>query len=341
MLARYFIITLVVLALLSYFYKTKVRQNEVVVYVSVDQIFSEPILKKFEKETSIKVRAVYDTESTKTIGLVNRLIAEKENPKADVFWNSEIIRTILLKKKGILSPYKSPNAKNIPIKFKDPDGYWTGFAARLRIIVVNKDLISPTDYPHSIYDLIDPKWRGVSAFSLPLFGTANTHAIALFELWGVDKAVKFFTQFQNNKVQILDGNSVVRDYVVNGSIKFGFVDTDDAFSAIIEGKDIAIVYPDQDGIGTLLIPNTVALIANAPHPKNGKKLIDYLLSEKVEEALAFGPSRQIPLRSSVKHPPDIPSIDKLKLMNVDYTVLADKAEGYSLILREIFLNNEK
>ncbi len=66
--------------------------KEVVVYTSVDQIFSEPILTDFERETGIRVRAVYDVEASKTTGLVNRLLAEKDRPKADVFWNSEMRR---------------------------------------------------------------------------------------------------------------------------------------------------------------------------------------------------------------------------------------------------------
>ena len=69
------------------------KAEQVVVYTSLDQIFSEPVLREFEKETGIKVRAVYDVEATKTTGLVNRLIAEKNNPQADVFWNSEVGRS--------------------------------------------------------------------------------------------------------------------------------------------------------------------------------------------------------------------------------------------------------
>ncbi|MBN1806662.1 MAG: hypothetical protein JW837_15545 [Sedimentisphaerales bacterium] len=80
----------------------KSEQQQVVVYTSLDKVFSEPILKAFEKETGIKVLDVYDSEATKTTGLVNRLIAEKANPRADVFWNSEIGRTIVLKRKGVL-----------------------------------------------------------------------------------------------------------------------------------------------------------------------------------------------------------------------------------------------
>jgi len=75
----------------------KTEQEQVVIYTSLDKVFSEPILKAFERQTGIKVLDVYDSEATKTTGLVNRLIAEKNNPRADVFWNSEIGRTIVLK----------------------------------------------------------------------------------------------------------------------------------------------------------------------------------------------------------------------------------------------------
>ena len=314
------------------------QQDEVVVYTSLDQIFSEPILQSFEDLTSIKVKALYDVEATKTVGLVNRLIAEKDNPKADVFWNSEIVRTIVLKKKGVLSPYYSANAKNIPKQFKDLDGYWTGFAARARVVVVNKDQVEEKEYPRSIWALIDPKWKGRGGLSLPLFGTTNTHAMALFQLWGTKKAEDFFRRCIGNQVQILAGNSVVRDRVADGLIEFGVTDTDDVYVGIQRGKPITLIYPDQDGMGTLLIPNTVALIDGAPHSKNGKKLIDFLLSEKVEEILAFSASMQIPLRPQVKRPSHCPSLKDLKVMDVNYETLGQNVEEYSELLREIFMN---
>ena len=110
--------------------KGKKPAQEVVIYTSLDKVFSQPILEAFEKETGIDVLPVYDSEATKTTGLVNRLIAEKNNPRADVFWNSESGRTIVLKQKGVLAKYVSPSASDIPSQFKDPDGCWTGFAAR-------------------------------------------------------------------------------------------------------------------------------------------------------------------------------------------------------------------
>jgi iron(III) transport system substrate-binding protein len=106
--------------------------SEVVVYTSEDQVFSEPVLKDFEKTSGIKVRAVYDTEETKSTGVALRIVAEREHAQADVFWANEPLRAVMLQQRGLLAPYQSPNAEGIPARYRDPDGHWVGFAARAR-----------------------------------------------------------------------------------------------------------------------------------------------------------------------------------------------------------------
>src|SRR5215211_6792014 len=109
----------------------------VTVYVSTDRVFSEPVLREYERRFGVTVRAVYDTEETKSTGLANRLIAEKDRPQADVFWSNEPVRTLVLKARGVLTPYRSPAAAGIPSELVDPEGYWTGFSARMRVIAYN------------------------------------------------------------------------------------------------------------------------------------------------------------------------------------------------------------
>ena len=109
------------------------EKKTIVVYTSVDQVYSEPIFRAFENETGIRVMPVYDVEAAKTTGLVNRLIAEKARPQADVFWSGEFSQTIVLKNRSILVPYHSPSADDIPAQFKDAEGFWTGFGGRARI----------------------------------------------------------------------------------------------------------------------------------------------------------------------------------------------------------------
>jgi len=331
------LLTFVAVLSLSLVVACGARGSEVVVYVSLDQPFSEPILKTFERETGIKVSVVYDVEAAKTTGLVNRLIAESSRPKADVFWNNEFAQTILLQQRGLLEPYDSPSAGDIPAGVRDPEGNWTGFAARSRVIIVNTDLVEEKDYPRSIFDLLDPAWRGEIGIANPLFGTTATHAAALFAFLGEADAKAYFQGLLTNEVRVVDGNSVVRDMVVSGELKVGLTDTDDAFVAIEKGDPVTMIFPDQDGIGTFSIPNTVMLVAGAPNPREARRLIDYLLSSEVEEALAHASSRQMPVRSGVSTPGDMPSLADLRSMDVLPQEVTDWMDASSTWLREAFL----
>jgi iron(III) transport system substrate-binding protein len=262
--------------------------GEVVVYASVDQVYAEPVLREFESRQGVKVKAVYDVEGAKTTGLVNRLLAEKGRPQADVFWNGEFAQTILLKDKGALAAYRSGAARAIPDAVKDPEGYWTGFGGRARVILVNTRLLDPSRYPRSLQDFLSPAWPAPQlGLAYPVFGTTATQAAALYAAWGPDKAREFFTRLKARGVKVVAGNSVVRDLVAQGQLQAGLTDTDDAWGARRRGAPVAVVYPDQEpgGLGTLIIPNTVALIAGAPHPEAGEKFIDYLLSPGVTEKL--------------------------------------------------------
>jgi iron(III) transport system substrate-binding protein len=310
---------------------------KVVVYSALDQVFAEPIFQAFEKSTGINVKAVYDIEATKTTGLVNRLIAEKANPQCDVFWNNEVIKSIILKQKGVLAPYRCPAAKDIPDTFKDKDNYWTGFAARARVLVVNTKGLPEASRPLRIEDLTQPAFKGKVAIANPLFGTTATHVAALFAIWGDAKAKQFFRDLKSNQIRIVDGNSIVKDRVGSGALLAGFTDTDDANVGVQAGLPIEAVYPDKDGLGTLLIPNTVALIADCPHPGEAKLLIDYLLSMEVEQKLASCESVQMPLRKAVPTPKNFVTIDQIRAMPVDYEKVAAVMDDAVRFVQKEFL----
>ena len=155
-------------------------KNEVVLFCSLDDILARPIKEEFEKQTGITVQFVSDAEAAKTVGLVTRLIARKDHPECDVFWNNEIAQTFVLREQGVLEAFKPAAAEGIPASFKDADGYWTGFAARARVILYNTDLVKPEDAPKSLEDLTHPRFKGKLAIARPLFGTSFSRAAVLF-----------------------------------------------------------------------------------------------------------------------------------------------------------------
>jgi iron(III) transport system substrate-binding protein len=312
--------------------------SEVVVYTAQDEEFAKPIFDEFASRNAIAVRPKFDAESTKTVGLVTDLIQEANRPRADVFWNNEILNTLRLEKRGLLEPFSPEVARNYPSMYRAANGDWHGFAARARILIVNTDLIKPVDGPQSIEDLGNPKWRARVGIAKPLFGSTASHAACLFAAWGDQRAKAFFRRLKDNQIQVLGGNKQVAVEVGRGRLAFGLTDTDDALEELRGGQPVGIVYPDQrsGGVGTLFIPNTLAIMKGCPHPAAARRLVEFLLSPEVEAKLAVGPSGQIPLNPQVKVKPKVETPETIRAMQVDFAAAADKWETAAQFLRDEF-----
>jgi len=320
-----------------------------VIYVALDQVFSEELVLEFEAETGWNVRAEYDLEAQKTVGLVGRIIEEaKGGSRCDVFWNNEIAQTIKLEHLGLLQPYDSPSAKDIPAKFRDPEHMWTGFAARARVLIVNTNLVKDPGKIRGMWDLHDPAWHGTCAVARPLTGTTLTHAAAMYETFGkveADRYWGFIAEHQSESppaVNVSRSNGQVMTLVADGQLAWGWTDTDDFNVARLNGKPVMAIYPDQmEGpngekpLGTLLIPNTVCMIKDAPHPANAKRFLDWVLSKKVEEKLAHSRSAQIPVRAEVERPPHVRN--DIHVMTVDYDAVGRNMAAHTDHLRKLFL----
>ncbi|HMJ66985.1 MAG TPA: extracellular solute-binding protein [Candidatus Binatia bacterium] len=242
---------------------TSNSQREVVVYASQDQVYAEPILHEFTRESGTKVRAVYDSEMAKTVTLVNRLLAEKANPQCDVFWNNEELRTRQLAARGVLTD-------------------WAGFGYRSRRIIVNTNFVSLERAPKSLSALTNAEWRGRVAFAYPLFGTTATHFLALRQHWGPREWETWCRALQANKPFLVEGNSVVVKFVGRGEAWIGLTDSDDVAVGQSAGLPIA-ASPLNDE--SLLISNTVGITQGARHPEAAHQLFNYLQSSIVVERL--------------------------------------------------------
>ncbi len=254
-----------------------------IVYTSADQEYAEVVLREAESATGLKPVAVFDAEASKTVGLERRLIAEKSKPKADLFWNSEFLRTHRLDNQGVLALSAVDKSFGVPGSVITPRS--VGVGIRGRVIAVHTASLKESDRPTRLEDLADPRFKGKGAIARPLFGTTSTHFAALHAKWGTAKFTEFLQALKKNEVSILPGNGDVRDAVAAGRAAVGLTDTDDAIGAIKRGQPLAMVFPDQDGDGAFGIYMTVARIKGGPNPEGAQKLLEYLVSEKTEARL--------------------------------------------------------
>lgn len=309
----------------------------VVIYSALDEQFSRPILDEFTEQTGIRVLAKYDTESTKSVGLTQAVIAERARPRCDVFWNNEIVNTLRLARGGLLQDCDSSVLSEFPAEYRSKSNLWCGFAARARVLLVNTDIVVEADMPKSIEDLCDPRWNDRVGIAKPLAGTTASHAACLFAVWGEERAKDFFSRLKAN-AQVLGGNKQVARGVATGALAFGLTDTDDALIELEAGYPVTIVYPDQgeNQLGTLFIPNTIAIVAGAPHKESAQKLVEFLLSSEVEQTLAAGPSAQIPLRPGVAKSGRVESPKTVRAMQVDFEEAAGAWDAAARFIRVEF-----
>ena len=314
-------------------------EKEVVLYSAADREVAAPIVTGFQRRNhATEVFATYDVESTKTVGLVTRIENEAAKPRCDLFWNNEILHTQRLEQAGLLQSVSWSVPSNWPKHMRSKQGTWIAFAARARVLLVNRQLLpDESQWPASVLELADPQWQQKCAVALPLFGTTATHFTILQTKLGAEKSAEWFRKVKQNAI-VLSGNKQVAQAVSSGQVAMGLTDTDDALLEIDNGMPVTIVFPDQqsDQLGTLLIPNTLSVIKNCPHPNAAVALGNYLLSEDIEGRLAMGSSGNIPIRPG--HPQKSRAAPPVttRFMEVDFAQAAAEWDSAKEVLRTIY-----
>lgn len=301
---------------------TKSAEPPVVVYSSLDDVYARGLAAIFQNRTGIEVKLVTDTEETKSSGILNRLLAEKARPRADLFLSGDPIRASVLQSEGIAAPIAEDDS---------PSGRAVHFSARARVIIYNTNLLRAADAPASIRDLARPEWAAKSCLANPLFGTTAFHAAAMFEIWGDAEATKFFESFSRGGGKMLSSNGEVRRRVSAGQFAVGLTDSDDANVALSEGAPVGVIFPERPEDGALLVPCAAVLIRGGPNPEGGKKLANFLASAAAEEWLARSPAAHLPINGKVEYVPPLfrDHVDELQSTSLDYVATAKRLRQLS------------
>jgi iron(III) transport system substrate-binding protein len=265
--------------------------DPVVLYTSVDSRYSEPVLEAFTRDTGIAVRLVTDTEATKSVGLAERLRAERDRPVADVWWGNEPFRTIRLADEGLFVPYVPAGVAGVAgvaallPTYADPDARWHGNGVRARVVAVDED--GPAEL--TMEDLADERFRDRVVIARPTAGTTGSHVAAIYATVGTEAADDLFRRLHANGARLVAGNSHAAEAVAVGDADLGLTDNDDVFAAndnLDAGLRAIVLDQGEGGLGTLTIPTTVALVRQpGTVDPRAQQLVDYLASAAVEQQL--------------------------------------------------------
>ena len=254
-----------------------------VVYTARSEALNNAVIPEFEKDTGIKVEVVV----AGTGELLKRAQSEKDNPLGDIFWVAD--QTMLSASKDLFMEYVSPEDENMLDAFRNTTGYFTPAFADPTVMIVNKDLKGDMKI-EGFEDLLNPELKGKIAFGDPVNSSSAFQSL-LAMLYGMgkdgdplsDQAWDYVDQFiANLDGKMCNSSSQVYKGVAEGEYVVGLTWEDPAANYVKEGAAVEVVFPKE---GAIFPGESVQILKGCKHPENAKKFVDYMLSEKIQNAV--------------------------------------------------------
>ncbi|MSR41100.1 MAG: hypothetical protein EXS10_04275 [Phycisphaerales bacterium] len=305
-----------------------------VLYTSIDEAVARESLAILETKAAFScgVAARYDSEAMKTTGLANLIRAERDAPRADVFWSSEQFQMAALASEGALEKLPTALLESWPAEWRDPNGCWIAMNARARVLCFDSRKVSPTFGPQLWSDFATVQDVDGIAIADPRFGSTRGHFAAMQQVYERDSPGLFSAMLEGllrNKARLLPGgNAAVVDAVLRGEVMYGFTDTDDAIAAMDAGKPLSFILPRhfKEGVaggGTMMIPSTVGIVTGSKRLACAEECVRFLICPESEARSAQSALRTLPLGRGVRVGPAWGESDPLQFNLLDAVASAD------------------
>jgi len=265
--------------------------NEVNVYTHRHYDTDKKLIKLFTKKTGIKVNVV----KGKAAQLIKRLEIEDEYSPADVLITVDAGRLELAKNKGLLQPIKSKILnKNIPSYLREPKGHWFGLTKRARVIVYNKDRVTP-DMLSTYEDLADPKWKGKIAIRSSKNIYNQSLLASLISHNGKEASQKWAKGVVNNFARIPTGNdrdqakaivAGIGDIAVMNTYYIGRMSASKSAGDRKVIENVGVFFPNQKGRGTHVNISGAGVTKHSKNKENAIKYLEFLSSKDAQTIYA-------------------------------------------------------
>lgn len=293
---------------------------------------SEPLLKPFLDEFAEREGLDLAVRFGDTAELVATMQEEGENTRADVFVGQDAAALEQLDEAGLLQSYDA--LEETPARYRSADLTWTGLSGRARVLAVQSD----ADAPESIFDLTDPSWNGELVGPLPSNVSFRDWVSAIRLERGDEFTREYLEGLKANGLETLTSNSEATRAVAEGEFGVGLVNHYYVELQNQEGADLEAVYTDQEagGFGVVFNVASAGITQPAENVENAQKLMDYLLTDEVQERFAAA-NFEYPLRPGLEPAPGVRPLSDVRITDVPLSDLGPAAEETDRLLSEVGL----
>ena len=266
-----------------------------------------------------------------------QLIAEKDNPKTDVYFGGTGDPHLQAAEQGLTIEYKSPTLPKLQDwaqKQAQQSGFKTvgiytgplGFGYNTELVAKKK-----LPVPKSWADLLKPEYKGEIQVANPASsGTAYTMVATLVQLMGEDKAFDYMKQLHKNISQYTRSGTGPIKAVARGETAVSISFVHDAPQEKMQGFPVETVTPSE---GTGAEIGSMSIVKGARNLEAAKQFYEWALTPAAQELAAAAKQYQLPSNPGAKVDPRVPDFKKIRMINYDYAKYGASAERRRLIAK--------
>ncbi len=309
-------------------------KDALVVYSGREKELVEPLYERFEEESGIDLEVRYADSAA----MAAQLQEEGDRSPADVFYSQDAGAIGAIE--SLLAELPAELVANVPAKYRDSAGRWTGVTGRVRTLVYNTDALKEADLPTSVFGVLEPEWKGKVGVA-PTNASFIAFVTAMRLELGEDRTREFLEGLVANDAQIYEKNGPIVDAVGKGEVEVGLVNHYYLWERLEKDADLPIAnhFFAPNDIGNLVNTSAIGILASAEHREEAEQLVEFMLTEGQEFIVNDAPEREYPLSVTTdiannERYRELPALDSIKAPDVDLSDLGGELEATVQLIRE-------
>jgi iron(III) transport system substrate-binding protein len=304
------------------------QQKTLTIYSGRSETLVGPLIEKAEQDLGMNIQVRYGD----TAELAIAILEEGNNSPADVYFGQDAGALGALSQEGRTQQIPQNLLQKVDGRFRDRNGKWIGISGRARVLDYNKNMVSSSELPSSVWELTQPKWQGKVGWA-PTNGSFQAFVTAMRLTAGDAKTLQWLKDMKANGTKVYPKNTPIVEALGRGEIHLGLVNNYYLYRFTGDNPNFPVAHHYMPGdVGSMINVAGVSIVDTTDQQGDAQKFIEYLLSNESQSYFAQE-TNEYPLVSGIAAPKEQMPIAQINPPNIDLSNLSD-LEGTLVLLQE-------